>query len=153
MLRISDTQLKQWREAVEPCPTSSYFIRLAVQGVREPLANDHLSVELRLCNGAALTLSGDISQAFLVAMIQEVRLCHLTAQTPILIATEPADFRVGIDGLAALCRSRLTHEPCCGILFVFINRNKTMIRTLAYDGIGFWLMTKRLSKGNRAYIN
>ncbi len=72
---------------------------------------------------------------------------HLTAQTPILIATQPADFRMGIDGLAALCRSRLTHEPRCGILFVFINRNKTMIRTLAYDDTGFWLMTKRLSKG------
>ncbi len=72
---------------------------------------------------------------------------HLTAQTPILIATAPADFRMGIDGLAALCRGRLAHEPRSGILFVFINRNKTMIRTLAYDGTGFWLMTKRLSKG------
>lgn len=72
---------------------------------------------------------------------------HLTAQTPIMIAIQPADFRMGIDGLAALCRSRLTHDPRCGILFVFINRNKTMIRTLAYDGNGFWLMTKRLSKG------
>ena len=30
---------------------------------------------------------------------------------------------------------------------VFINRNKTMIRALTYDGTGFWLMTKRLSKG------
>ena len=64
-----------------------------------------------------------------------------------MLATQPADFRMGIDGLAALCRSRLTHDPRCGILFVFINRNKTMIRTLAYDGNGFWLMTKRLSKG------
>ena len=72
---------------------------------------------------------------------------HLTAQTPIMLATQPADFRMGIDGLAALCRSRLTHDPRCGMLFVFINRNKTMIRTLAYDGNGFWLMTKRLSKG------
>jgi hypothetical protein len=34
-----------------------------------------------------------------------------------------------------------------GTLFVFINRSKTMVRTLAYDGTGFWLMTKRLSKG------
>jgi hypothetical protein len=73
MLRISGTQLKQWREAVEPSPTSSDFIRLPGQGAREPVANDHLSVELRLCNGAALTLSGDISQALLVAMLQEVR--------------------------------------------------------------------------------
>lgn len=72
---------------------------------------------------------------------------HLTAQTPILIATAPADFRMGIDGLAARCRSKLSHEPRSGVLFVFINRNKTMIRTLAYDGNGFWLMTKRLSKG------
>lgn len=72
---------------------------------------------------------------------------HLTADTPILLATKPADFRAGIDGLAAICRGRLASDPRSGTLFVFINRNKTMIRTLAYDGTGFWLMTKRLSKG------
>ncbi|HEY5715023.1 MAG TPA: IS66 family insertion sequence element accessory protein TnpB [Psychromonas sp.] len=72
---------------------------------------------------------------------------HLTADTQILLATQPADFRQGIDGLAAVCRSRLLGDPRSGILFVFINRSKTMIRTLAYDGTGFWLMTKRLSAG------
>ena len=72
---------------------------------------------------------------------------HLTADTHILLATQPADFRQGIDGLAAVCRSRLLGEPRSGSLFVFINRSKTMIRTLAYDGTGFWLMTKRLSTG------
>jgi transposase len=72
---------------------------------------------------------------------------HLTAQTKILLATKPADFRAGIDGLAAVCRSRLSCDPRSGTLFVFINRSKTMVRTLAYDGTGFWLMTKRLSKG------
>ena len=72
---------------------------------------------------------------------------QLTAQTHILLATQPADFRAGIDGLAAICRSRLASDPRSGSLFVFINRNKTMIRTLVYDGTGFWLMTKRLSKG------
>jgi transposase len=71
----------------------------------------------------------------------------LTAQTSILLATQPADFRCGIDGLAAVCRGELASDPRSGILFVFINRNKTMIRTLAYDGTGFWLMTKRLSTG------
>ena len=71
----------------------------------------------------------------------------LTAQTPILLATQPADFRCGIDGLAARCRQRLKQEPRNGTLFVFINRRQTMLRTLAYDGSGFWLMTKRLSKG------
>ena len=72
---------------------------------------------------------------------------HLTADTHILLAIQPADFRQGIDGLAAVCRSRLASDPRSGVLFVFINRNKTMVRSLSYDGTGFWLMTKRLSKG------
>lgn len=72
---------------------------------------------------------------------------HLTADTHILIAITPADFRQGIDGLAAVCRHKLAVNPRSGTLFVFINRNKTMVRALSYDGTGFWLMTKRLSKG------
>lgn len=72
---------------------------------------------------------------------------QLTAETPILIATQAADFRCGIDGFAALCKKRLTQDPRSGTVFVFINRNKTMIRALSYDGTGFWLMTKRLSQG------
>ncbi len=71
----------------------------------------------------------------------------LTANTPILVATQPADFRCGIDGFVAICRRQLIQDPRSGTLFVFINRNKTMIRALSYDGSGFWLMTKRLSKG------
>ena len=72
---------------------------------------------------------------------------HLTADTHILIAIAPADFRQGIDGLAAVCRYKLSANPRSGSVFVFINRNKTMVRSLSYDGTGFWLMTKRLSKG------
>jgi transposase len=72
---------------------------------------------------------------------------HLTCNTQILIATQPADFRQGIDGLAAVCKQCLACEPRSGTLFVFINRNKTMIRALVYKNKGFWLMTKRLSKG------
>ena len=72
---------------------------------------------------------------------------HLTASTPILVATEPADFRKGIDGFAALCQQRLAQNPRCGTLFVRINRAATMIRLLAYESNGYWLMTKRLSKG------
>jgi transposase len=72
---------------------------------------------------------------------------QLTAQTQILLATQPADFRKGIDGLVALCHQQLQRDPRSGVLFVFINRSKTMVRALSYDGSGFWLMTKRLSKG------
>ena len=72
---------------------------------------------------------------------------HLTTHTQVLIAIQPADFRCGIDGLAALCKQRLSQDPRSHSLFVFINRNRTMVRVLGYDGSGFWLMTKRLSKG------
>ena len=54
---------------------------------------------------------------------------------------------MGIDGLAARCRGTLAADPRSGVLFVFINRSKTMIRKLAFDDTGFWSMTKLLSKG------
>jgi transposase len=72
---------------------------------------------------------------------------YLTSQSRILLATEPADFRCGIDGFSARCRLHLDVNPQSGALYVFVNRNKTMIRALRFDGTGFWLMTKRLSKG------
>ncbi|MDA0146413.1 IS66 family insertion sequence element accessory protein TnpB [Vibrio sp. RW] len=72
---------------------------------------------------------------------------HLTAQTQILLAIKPADFRCGIDGFVALCRHQLKQEPRSGTLFVFTNRRRTMLRALCYDGSGYWLMSKRLTKG------
>ena len=72
---------------------------------------------------------------------------QLSHQSRILLATQAADFRKGIDGLVAVCRLELEKDPRSGTYFVFINRSRTMIRVLAYDGSGFWLMTKRLSKG------
>lgn len=74
----------------------------------------------------------------------------LTANTRILLATQPADFRRGIDGLAAVCRQALSQDPRNGTMFVFINRARTMVRALVYESNGFWLMTKRLSQGRFA---
>jgi len=74
----------------------------------------------------------------------------LTHQTPILLGVAPADFRKGIDGFVAVCEQTLALQPRDGTVFVFINRARTMIRALSYDGSGYWLMTKRLSKGRFA---
>lgn len=71
----------------------------------------------------------------------------LTAQTRIWVAVEPADFRCGIDGLARVCRQVLKSDPFSGALFVFRNRRSTAVKILGYDGRGFWLCQKRLSKG------
>ena len=71
----------------------------------------------------------------------------ITPQMRILVAVEPVDLRNGIDGLAALCRERLETDPFSGCLFLFRSRRATAIRALVYDGQGFWMAHKRLSKG------
>ena len=73
---------------------------------------------------------------------------YLTAQTKVLLATQPVDFRRQLDGLIALCQQQLKQNPRSGHLFVFINRSRTMIRMLCYEEHGYWLATKRLSKGH-----
>ena len=72
---------------------------------------------------------------------------QITPQMRVLVAVEAADFRRGIDGLAQLCRAVLQADPFTGTLFVFRNRRRTAIKLLVYDGQGFWLCHKRLSKG------
>ena len=72
---------------------------------------------------------------------------QLTPQSRVLLAREAADFRRGIDGLAALCRQRLSEDPMGGAIFVFRNRRGTSLKLLCYDGQGFWLCQKRLSQG------
>jgi len=76
---------------------------------------------------------------------------HLTAQTSIMIATEASDFRKGIDGFVAICSQQLQQNPRSGTLFVFINRAATMIRILCYESNGYYLITKRLSRGRFRY--
>jgi transposase len=76
---------------------------------------------------------------------------QLTPQLRILIAREPVDFRSGIDALASFCRRELEEDPFSGAVFVFRNRAATSLRILSYDGQGFWLCTKRWSKGRLAW--
>ena len=72
---------------------------------------------------------------------------QITPQMKILVAVAPADFRRGIDGLAQLCRDTLHQDPFVGTVFVFRNRKATALKVLLYDGQGFWLCHKRLSRG------
>jgi len=76
---------------------------------------------------------------------------QVTPQMRILVAVEPADFRKGIDGLARICREALRSDPFSGAVFVFCNKSRKAIKILVYDGQGFWLCQKRLSKGRFRY--
>ena len=72
---------------------------------------------------------------------------YLTKDTQILLATKPVDFRKQIDGLIAFCEQTFIQDCRSGKLFVFINQKRTMVRVLCYEDNGYWLATKRLSKG------
>lgn len=72
---------------------------------------------------------------------------QITPHMKILLAVEPVDFRKGIDGLAMLCRTVLQSDPFSGCVFVFLNKGRTSIKILMYDGQGYWMCQKRLSHG------
>ena len=72
---------------------------------------------------------------------------QITPQMRVLVAVEAVDFRCGIDGLAQRCRASLGADPFSGAVFVFRNRRGTAVKLLVYDGQGFWLCHKRLSRG------
>jgi transposase len=72
---------------------------------------------------------------------------QIAPQMRILVAVESVDGRKGIDSLVRLCQDKLAADPFSGCVFIFRSRRATSIRLLAYDGQGFWLAQKRLSKG------
>jgi hypothetical protein len=72
---------------------------------------------------------------------------HITAQMRVLVAIEAVDGRKGIDSLVRVCQGQLCEDPMTGCVFVFRSRRGTSIRLLSYDGQGYWLAQKRLSKG------
>ena len=74
-------------------------------------------------------------------------LIQIAPQFRILVAIEAIDGRKGIDALAQLCREKLEADPFSGCLFIFRSRRATAIKVLTFDGQGFWMAQKRLSKG------
>lgn len=88
------------------------------------------------------SFAGDRWSAEIVSVMIQV-----TPHMRILLGVQPADFRKGIDGLAQVCRKVLSCDPFSGYLFIFRNKRASAIKMLMYDGQGFWLCQKRLSKG------
>lgn len=63
------------------------------------------------------------------------------------LCNQPTDMRNGFDGLAGIVRNFLIKDPISGDVFVFLNKPRTHIKLLYWDGDGFALYYKRLEKG------
>ena len=65
----------------------------------------------------------------------------------IVVASEPVDFRKGLDGLVALVQQQICCDPFAGDLFVFRSRSADRLKIVAWDGSGLFLFYKRLEQG------
>lgn len=71
----------------------------------------------------------------------------LTGQARMFLYTGPADMRKGFDGLSGLVINKLKQNPMSGDIFIFINRQRTLIKLLVWDQTGFAIWHKRLEQG------
>ena len=69
------------------------------------------------------------------------------AGVKVLVGTKPVDFRKGADGLVALVREALGHDPFSGTIFIFRSKRADRLKILAWDGSGLILFWKRLEHG------
>jgi len=67
------------------------------------------------------------------------------------LATAPVDMRKSFDGLAEHVRVFLGHDPLCGSMFVFRNKNAQRAKILWWDKDGLAIYYKRLEKGTFAF--
>jgi transposase len=65
----------------------------------------------------------------------------------VYLAVGSTDMRRSINGLAAIVQQCFSLDPFSSSLFVFCNKNRTMIKILHWEHNGFWLYFRRLEKG------
>lgn len=61
---------------------------------------------------------------------------------------QPADARKSFDGLCGLVANEMKLEIQTGDVFIFLNRRRTHLKALSWEGDGFSLYYKRLEVGS-----
>jgi transposase len=69
----------------------------------------------------------------------------------VYVHRDAVDFRFGMNSLSILVEQAMRLNPMDSSLYVFGNKRHDRIKILAWDGNGFWLMTKRLESDHFAW--
>jgi transposase len=69
------------------------------------------------------------------------------AAVRIFVAVQPVDMRKQFNGLWSAVAGQLAEDPKSGAVFCFINRDRTRLKLLYWDGTGVWVLAKRLEQG------
>ena len=72
---------------------------------------------------------------------------HLSTTVRYYLYRSAADMRKGFDSLAGIVSSQMQCNACSGDIFIFLNRNRTHLKLLLWEGDGFSLYYKRLEQG------
>lgn len=72
----------------------------------------------------------------------------LNAQSRYYLYNQSADMRKSFDGLSGLVRNHLKGDPSDGSVYIFLNRNRSIIKLLVYDRSGYAIYSKRLERGS-----
>jgi transposase len=72
---------------------------------------------------------------------------HLSASCNYYLFSGHADMRKGFDGLCGIIKSQMMDNALSGAVFIFINRRRTQVKLLLWEGDGFSIYYKRLEKG------
>lgn len=72
---------------------------------------------------------------------------HLSASCAYYLYSGHTDMRKGFDGLCGIVKSEMSLNALTGSVFIFLNRRRTHIKLLLWEGDGFSIYYKRLEKG------
>lgn len=65
----------------------------------------------------------------------------------------PTDMRGSFDALYKKTKEIIGLDPKSGHMFLFVNKNRSRVKVLYYDGTGFVVIAKRLDKGTFSKFN
>ena len=72
---------------------------------------------------------------------------HLSPSCTYYLYCGITDMRKGFDGLSGIIQSQMSLSALCGAVFIFLNRRRTQVKLLVWEGDGFAIYYKRLERG------